>query len=208
MRMQQQGSLTYNAGGASFLRGWPLTLSATIATATACSFAYTLVGGGLEGWHSVVRTSAKTSLAFFLAAFVASSVRALWRTPATAWLLANRRYVGVSFAASHAIHLVAILAVVALSPDFESSTTTVIFGGFGYVLLFAMAATSFDGAVRWMGRRRWQLLHKTGMYYLWFIFAISYAPRALVESAWYWLFVLPLVAALALRFAVYLRQRR
>ena len=134
MRMEQPGSLTYNAGGASFLRGWPLTLSATIATATACSFAYTLVGGGLEGWHSVVRTSAKTSLAFFLAAFVASSVRALWRTPATAWLLANRRYVGVSFAASHAIHLVAILAVVALSPDFQGSTTTVIFGGFGYVL--------------------------------------------------------------------------
>jgi len=42
--MEQPGSLTYNAGGASFLRGWPLTLSATIATATACSFAYTLVG--------------------------------------------------------------------------------------------------------------------------------------------------------------------
>jgi hypothetical protein len=59
-----------------------------------------------------------------------------------------------------------------------------------------------------MGHRRWKLLHKTGMYYLWFIFAISYAPRALVESAWYWLFVLPLLAALALRFVAYLRQRR
>ncbi len=206
--MEQPGSLTFNAGGASFLRGWPLTLSATIVTATLCSFAFTAVGGGLEGWHSVVRTSAKTSLLFFTTAFVASSVRALWRTPGTAWLLANRRYVGVSFATSHFIHLVAILTVAKLEPDFATSATTVIFGSLGYVILFAMAATSFDGAVRWMTRRRWHLLHKTGMYYLWFIFVVSYLPRALTQSAWYWCFVAPLFAAVALRFIVYLRQRR
>ncbi|MBX3027260.1 hypothetical protein KF840_20375 [bacterium] len=205
---QPAPTATYDAGGASFRRGWPLTLTATVLTATVCSFAYTLLGGGLEGWHAVVRTSAKTSLLFFLAAFVASSLRPLWRTPFTAWLLANRRYVGVSFATSHAIHLVGILMVVALSPDFSRGATTLIFGGLGYVLLFAMAATSFDGAVAWLGRRRWQLLHRTGMYYLWLIFAISYLPRALVESAWYAIPAGALLAALALRFAVYRRQRR
>ena len=124
MPMEQPGSLTYNAGGASFRRGWPLTLSATVVTATLCSFAYTVMGGGLVGWQSVVRTSAKTSLLFFLSAFVASSVRALWRTPATAWLLANRRYIGVSFATSHAIHLVGILMVAKLSPDFSGNLLT------------------------------------------------------------------------------------
>ncbi|MCW5954891.1 MAG: hypothetical protein KIT69_21760, partial [Propionibacteriaceae bacterium] len=70
------------------------------------------------------------------------------------------------------------------------------------------AATSFDGAVAWLGRRRWQLLHRTGMYYLWLIFAISYLPRALIESAWYAIPAGALLAALALRFAVYRRQRR
>src|SRR5262249_28034083 len=127
LAMEQPGSLTYNAGGASFRRGWPLTLAATVATATLCSFAYTATRGGLDGWSSVVRTSAKTSLLFFLGAFVASSVRVLWRTPATAWLLANRRYVGVSFATSHFIHLIGILMVAKLSPDFERSTVTLIF---------------------------------------------------------------------------------
>lgn len=199
---------TDHAGGASFRRGWSLTLTATVVTATLCSFAYTVLGGGVEGWHGVVRTSAQTSLIFFLAAFVASSLRALWRTPGTAWLLANRRYVGVSFAASHAIHLVGILAVVALSPEFSRSATTLIFGGLGYVWLFAMAATSFDGAVAWLGRRRWQLLHKGGMYYLWFIFVISYLPRALIESAWYGIPTLALLGALGLRIAVHRRQRR
>jgi len=208
MPMERPGSLTYNAGGASFRRGWPLTLSATVVTATLCSFAYTAMGGGLVGWQSVVRTSAKTSLFFFLTAFVASSVRALWRTPATAWLLANRRYIGVSFATSHAIHLVGILMVAKLSPDFSGNLLTVIFGGLGYVWLFAMAATSFDGAVTWLGHHRWKLLHKGGMYYLWFIFVISYLPRALVESAWYWPLVVMLFGALALRIVVYRRQRR
>jgi hypothetical protein len=201
-------SATYDAGGASFCRGWPLTLSATVVTATACSFAYTLLGGGLAGWHGVVRTSAQTSLIFFLAAFVASSVRALWRTPTSAWLLANRRYVGVSFASSHAIHLLGILMIAALSPDFSQGIVTLLFGGLGYVLLFAMAATSFDGAVAWLGRRRWRLLHKTGMYYLWGIFAISYLPRAVGQSPWYWIPSLALLAALALRAIAYRRQRR
>lgn len=204
--MEPSRATTWNAFGASFLRGWSLTGSATVATATLCSFAWTLLGGGLAGWQSVVRTSAKTSLLFFLAAFVASSARALWRTPFTAWLLANRRYVGVSFAASHAIHLLGILTVAQLSPDFSRSATTLIFGGFGYVLLFAMAATSFDGAVARLGRRRWALLHKTGMYYLWFLFVISYLPRAVVESPGYWLLAGPLLAAAALRLFVWRRQ--
>ena len=199
---------TWPAGSASFLRGWSLTGTASVATATLCSFAWTLHGGGLAGWSSVVRTSAKTSLLLFLAAFVASSARALWRTPFTAWLLANRRYVGVAFAASHAIHLVGILEVVRLSPSFSRSLTTLVFGGFGYVVLFAMAATSFDAAVARLGRQRWQRLHKFGMYYLAVIFALSYIPRALVESAWYWLLAGPLLAAVALRLIVWQRQRR
>lgn len=208
-RMTQSArSATYDAGGGSFRRGWPLTLTATVVTATLCSFAFTALGGGVDGWHGVVRTSAKTSLVFFLAAFVASSLRALSRTPATAWLLANRRYIGVSFAISHAIHLIGILMVVALSPDFSRSTTTLIFGGLGYVWLFAMAATSFDAAVSWLGRRRWHLLHQGGMYYLWFIFLISYLPRALMESAWYAIPTLALLGALGLRIAAHRRQRR
>jgi len=189
------------------LVGWPIVLWSTVAVCTASSFMFTLAGGGTEGWHAVVRTSAKTSIALFLATFAASSARVFWRNGFTKWLLANRRYVGVSFAASHFVHLVAILLIVALEPSFQSSRTTLIFGTLGYVLLAAMAATSSDAAVAWLGQRRWKALHKTGMYYLWFVFIASYAPR-LAGSLWYALFVVPLLAGIALRAAAWQRQRR
>src|SRR4029450_126919 len=111
--------------------------------------------------------------------FIASSLRILWPTELTRWLLINRRYIGVSFAASHAIHLFAIVAVMRVAPAFRLQTATLIGGGGAYVFLAAMTATSFDGAAAWLGPRRWRLLHKTGMYYCWFIFFISYVPRML-----------------------------
>jgi hypothetical protein len=188
--------------------GWPIVLWATVAVCTACSFMFTLAGGGVEGWRAAVRTSAKTSLLLFLAAFVASSARVFWRGPFTKWLLANRRYVGVSFAASHAVHLVAILFVFSLATDFATTRTTVVLGGFGYVLLAAMAATSSNAAAARLGHRRWKALHKTGMYYLWVIFIVSYVPRVLAGSLWYALVVAPLVAALALRGAAWRKQQR
>ncbi|MEO8603422.1 MAG: hypothetical protein ABI629_12670 [bacterium] len=190
------------------LTGWSIVLWSTVAVCTASSFMFTLEGGGLEGWHAVVRTSAKTSIALFLLAFIASSARVFWRGPFTKWLLANRRYVGLSFAASHAVHLAAILTIVAFEPGFHSSPTTVVFGSLGYVILAAMAATSSDAAVAWLGGRAWKALHKTGMYYLWFIFLVSYLPRLLTQSPWYALFVVPLLAGIGLRFAAWQRQRR
>ena len=188
--------------------GWPLTLYATIATATVCSFLFTLSGGDVEGWRMVIRTTARTSLAFFLLAFIASSLRALWRTRGTAWLLANRRYLGVSFAASHALHLLAIVRVSRLSPDFHFDPTTVIAGGLAYLFLAALTATSFDRTTAWLGARRWKVLHKTGMYYLWFVFAATYGPRAAGEPSSYGAFVLLLATALGLRVAAGVRRTR
>jgi DMSO/TMAO reductase YedYZ heme-binding membrane subunit len=119
----------------------------------------------------------------------------------TAWLLANRRYVGGALAASHTVHLLAIAVVARLDPTFTRSAGTLIGGGLAYALLYAMAATSSDSAVARLGRRRWKALHTTGMYYLWLLFVLSYLPRALIESRWYWLPAGALLAALALRAA-------
>jgi DMSO/TMAO reductase YedYZ heme-binding membrane subunit len=51
-------------------------------------------------------------------------------------------------------------------------------GGGAYVMMFAMAATSNDAAVRLLGRN-WARLHKLGIYWLWFIFIFSYGGRVL-----------------------------
>ena len=181
------------------LAGWPIVGWSALVVALLCAFAYLFAGGGEFGWRAAIRLSAKTSLALFTAAFVASSVRVLWPNELTRWLLANRRYVGVSFAASHFIHLFAILALLWVAPGFEIETTTLIGGGLAYVFLAAMAATSFDRSAAWLGARRWRLLHKTGMYYCWFIFFISYLPRMLVESPLYAPFVAALLGGIGLR---------
>src|SRR4029453_2488027 len=112
--------------------------------ATLCAAVFAVAGGGEAGLRAAIRLSAKTSLALFTTAFIASSLRALWPNQLTRWLLANRRYVGVSFAASHAIHLFAILALLWVAPGFEIEMPTLIGGGLAYVFLAAMAATSFD----------------------------------------------------------------
>ncbi len=188
--------------------GPTLTLWATVVTATLCSFTYTVANGGVDGWRALVRLSAQASLLFFVAAFAASSLRVFRRTPLTAWLLVNRRYVGLSFAASHTIHLLGIVALALTWPEFERGPETLIFGGLGYVFLYAMVATSFDGAVAWLGRRRWYQLHRTGMYYLWGIFMLSYVPRTFTASLWYAPFTVLLVGALGLRIAAARRHAR
>jgi hypothetical protein len=190
------------------LTGWPIVGWSALIVATLCAAVFAAAGGGEAGWRAAIRLSAKTSLALFTAAFIASSVRALWPNQLTRWLLANRRYLGVSFAASHAIHLFAIVALLRVAPDFQIDTATLIGGGGAYVFLAAMTATSFDRSAAWLGARRWRLLHKTGMYYCWVIFFISYLPRMLVESVLYLPFVAVLVGAIGLRAIAARRTRR
>ena len=164
-------------------------------------------GTGEDGVRMLIRATARTSLAFFSLAFSASSLRRLAQTPATAWLLRNRRYLGLSFAASHAIHLVGILDLAARWPENFARTpaTTIVGGGIGYLFVAAMAATSNDRAVAALGRRRWRLLHLTGSWLLWGIFASSYVPRALRAPGYLPLAALAL-AAVGVRAAARLRQ--
>lgn len=141
-------------------------------------------GTGEPGLRMWVRATARTSLLLFGAVFTASSLRALWRTPATAWLLRNRRYLGLSFAVSHGLHLISILGLSLLLGDaFEVDVPTIVGGGGAYLMIALMAATSSDRAYAWLGRHRWHLLHKIGVYWIWIIFANSYTARAVVAVA-------------------------
>ena len=168
---------------------------------------FAAAGTGEDGVRMLIRATARSSLALFSLAFAASSLRRLVHVPATAWLLRNRRYLGLSFAVSHALHLAGIVALAEGWPESfaRTSTTTLIGGGLGYGFVAAMAATSNDRAVAWLGRRRWRLLHLTGSWLLWGIFASSYVPRAVRAPGYLPLAVLP-VAVLGVRVAAWLRQ--
>jgi len=154
-------------------------------------------GAGEEGIRAVIRLTARTSFILFNAAFAASALAARWPSRVTRWLLANRRQVGVSFAASHFVHLLAILALSRLMVVFGDPS--ILIAVLGYVAIAAMTATSFDRTAAWLGPRRWRRLHLTAGWFIWLVFLASYLPRTILESPAYLPFVIVLVAVLALR---------
>jgi DMSO/TMAO reductase YedYZ heme-binding membrane subunit len=158
-------------------------------------------GFEVDGIRTVIRFTARTSMVLFCLAFSAAALVRLWPNAWTRWLRRNRRYLGASFAASHAIHLVAIAAFAAMEPAGYAAATSIasyIFGGIGYALIIAMTATSFDRTAAALGARAWRRLHLVGGYYLLFQFTVSFGKR-IPDMPLYALFLIPLVAVFALR---------
>jgi hypothetical protein len=186
------------------LGGWPLVG----ATALAVGLMVVLVlaiGGVTEVSLLVsIRATALTSFVLFLSAFLASSARTVWKTPLTGWLIRNRRYLGVSFAASHTFHLGAIASHSVLTGQTPNPVTTVA-GGLAYAFIAAMVATSFDRTAAWLGPARWRRLHVTGMYYVWFIFTYTYIGSSSRSRASGFLAVVLVLALLA---RLWIRRRR
>jgi methionine sulfoxide reductase heme-binding subunit len=140
-----------------------------------------LFGTGEDAATRVTRYTARFSFLLFVVVFATGALAQLAPSPATRWLRRNRRYMGLSFALAHAIHLCAIVVLFALR-DAVPDTVTLIGGGLAYAFVAVMAATSNDASVRWLGARVWRGLHLTGASYIWLIFMNSYISRILVDS--------------------------
>jgi DMSO/TMAO reductase YedYZ heme-binding membrane subunit len=187
---------------------WLVAGAAAIAIAMSAAL---VVRSGVtdEGLRVAIRATARESLVLFLLTFAASSVNALWRDGTGKWLLRNRKFLGNAFAASHAMHgaLIVVLAVLDTERLLARTSDTGLYGGlFGYLVLAAMVITSFEVPTRRLGRRRWRILHKTGMYVFFAIFLFTYLPTAVTGSRVSLAAVLALLAALTLR--VFARLRR
>ena len=149
----------------------------------------------------VIRFTARTSLLLFCLAFSAAALVRLVPNPWTRWQRRNRRYLGLTFAASHGIHAIAIAAFAILDPaGFAAATSVVsyVFGGIGYLVIIAMTATSFRPSAALLGPHAWRRLHLVGGYYLLAQFMVSFGKR-IPEMPPYALFLLPLAAVFALR---------
>lgn len=185
----------------SIYNGWPLfwLLSALL---VAMSLAFLLaVGFDTPGFRLVIRATARTSLALFFAAFVASAVLARWPSPFGRWLVRNRRAFGLGFVMSHAIHLAAIVTFARTDwPTFWSlsSTGAIVAGSIAYGVIALLAMTSFDTMVRRLGARRWQRLHRFGLWFVW-LFLVFTNVKRIPTSAWYLFPVALLVAAMVFR---------
>ncbi|TFH23243.1 MAG: hypothetical protein E4H03_06610 [Myxococcales bacterium] len=120
--------------------------------AAASGIALLLHGSGEDGIRAGLRLTAHCSLTFFLAAFAASSLIRFSPGPATPRLRAGRRQLGLSFAASHIVHLHAIMALIA-STGFHVDPITRVSGGlaFLFIALVSAAGLRLSGAGRSAG---------------------------------------------------------
>ena len=184
------------------LQGWRLVAAVAVLLGV-MAVGVVLINPGAPGIRSLVRLTARTSLLLFLLTFTASAAWRRWPGAWTRWQLANRRYFGLCFAVSHGLHLAAIVAFARVAPtqfDQASNPHTRFISIIGYVFIFAMAATSFNASAAWLGRRAWKILHRTGAWYLWLVFLLSYASRA-VHDPHYGIGVAVVLGALAVRLA-------
>lgn len=185
---------------AGLVGGWKLLgLTSALLIATTILIVWTM-GANVDTARALVRLTGRTSLVFFSLAFGASSLARVIPGAFSAWLMANRRYVGLSFVVSHLLHAGALFAFARLDPgQFAAATNPLMFigGGLGYVFVLLMGATSFDRTAAVLGPRRWRLLHLFGGYYLSLIFLQAEAKRAADPAHWPYLGLI--VGMLALR---------
>jgi methionine sulfoxide reductase heme-binding subunit len=148
------------------LQKWYIVAFTALVVGTMVGAIWIWHGINEQGMRMAIRATGRTSCLLFLSAFIASSLHRLITVPFSTWLLKNRRYLGISMAVSHTYHAIALfglwLATSGTAPTLEP------LGTFGYVLLISMTVTSFKASAAWLGKRRWKILHTTGMHFLWF----------------------------------------
>ena len=124
------------------------------------------------------RHTARISFAYFLLSFSASSLHYYFPNTLTKFIRHQRRYIGLSFALAHTVHLVALTSFFIVMEE-NPGIVTLIGGGLGYVLVYAMALTSNGNAVKKLGLKRWKQIHWFGANYIAVIFAFTYVGKLL-----------------------------
>ena len=190
------------------LEGWILVLWVALGLGLMVAAVFADSGAAdLDTVKRGLRATARTSVALFLCAFAASSLRRLWPNRATGWLLRNRRYVGVSFAVSHFVHLGLIASLAHFTPErFTGNPAGLIPGFTAYLFIAAMTATSFDRTTRWLGKVWWRRLHLAGSWWIWAVFTGNYASKV-ASGPGYAIAALACAAVAALRITAWLRAR-
>ena len=119
---------------------WVVTLSLLL-------FALVFLYDGIteESNRIDIRLSARISVVLFCLAFVASGLQRLTKNVFTFWLRMNRKYLGISFAIVHLIHLgFLVLLQLAFHPVFtKAPLISLLGGGLAYVFVVLVLLTSF-----------------------------------------------------------------
>lgn len=174
-------------------------------TFAAVSAAYIQAGSYLAALPFVMLPTAHVAFALFWMAFSASSLHALAPSPYSKWAMKNRRYIGLSFALVHSVHLVLVLSNITANA-IERPFLILLAGATAYFFLFLMAATSNNASVKMLGAKNWRHLHTIGSWYIWMIFMSALPEIFTGKFNRIWIFALGLTA-LYLRVKTYRQQR-
>ncbi len=160
--------------GNKYLNGWHLFSLITIPVSLAVLVVMTSVDlFTAKGVSSMIQFSVRCSVPWLYLAFAASSINILFQRPFSRWLLRNRRYIGICFAAAMGWQLFFILWMllghwtyyVEEVYWFQDLVEQVP----GYMFLIAMTLTSFEPGRSKLSPREWRLLHKVGIYFIFFV---------------------------------------
>lgn len=127
-----------------------------------------------------------------------SALQKLFPGPVPAWMLRNRKYIGLCFAVAMAWQGVFIAMMSSIHSDYYYEEIFFfrdeLEGSTGYLFLTAMVLTSFRFASRHLNPQQWNLLHTFGLYFLWaypfstYWWTLSYySTQAPHDYVYYWL---------------------
>jgi DMSO/TMAO reductase YedYZ heme-binding membrane subunit len=161
------------------LNGWPLFyLIAGINSAAVIAYMPTQDLTGPLGVSEMIQMTVRCSVPLLYLAFAASAMKVLFPSKFTRWLVRNRRSIGISYAAAMAWQLLFILWMWSGHWDYYTeevySLEDILFQVTGYMYIIAMTITSFHPVRRRLSLLQWRVLHKTGIYFLWFTVVDTY----------------------------------
>lgn len=154
------------------INGWPLFWWLTVFAAVFMIRASLLNNLSTpEGISAMIQYSVRWAVPLIFLITATSAMARLFPNTITRWLMRNRRYVGLAFAAAMAWQGVFIFWISVGHPDHYY--TNIYFlrdeleGSSGYLFLTAMIVTSFPFGRRYLTAANWTVLHRAGVYFLW-----------------------------------------
>jgi hypothetical protein len=178
--------------------GWPVFwLLFALTTATLAVFGWGKDFSDPATVSACIALSVQASVPWLYLAFAAFSLCRLLPGNGSRWLLRNRRYVGLAYAAGMGWQLLFIVWLVlghfpyyqevADNPyDLAEELP-------GYVFLIAMVITSLGSGRNLLQPRAWKRLHTVGIYYLWaetwstyWWYSFYYEDPRLIYPVYFW----------------------
>lgn len=159
--------------------------------------------------RSNIRWSARISVIYFCLAFGASSFYGIIQNSTSVWILKNRKYLGVSFAIVHLIHLLflVLLHCYFYKVFIHRSILELALGGLAYVFIVLMLLTSFDQVSKMISKSVWTTLHTLGGYWILIVFSNSIIGRAISGNYEYIPLAILLIIVWLVRLIALVRKR-